>query len=165
MMSLFRRLTRLPYFARFASVCALIVPFAFPAFAELPEGAGKALTIRLCGKCHSPEQATSLRQDRDDWTDTITKMVSMGARGSDEELSEVLDYLSKNFGPEVAPPLNVNKATAVDLESTLVLTKSEAAAIIQYRSSKGEFKSIEDFRSVPGLNFKKIEAKKSRITF
>jgi competence protein ComEA len=152
-------------FVRLVSVCALIAPFAPAALAELPDGAGKALTIRLCGKCHSPEQATSLRQDRDDWTDTITKMVSMGAQGSDEELSEVLDYLSKNFGPEAPPPLNVNKATAVDLESSLVLTKSEAAAIIQYRSSKGAFKSIEDFRNVPGLDFKKIEAKKSRITF
>jgi competence protein ComEA len=59
----------------------------------------------------------------------------------------------------------VNKAGAVELESILLLTKTEAAAVLQYRSEKGAFKTIEDLRSVPGLDYKKIEAKKSRITF
>jgi len=92
-------------------------------------------------------------------------MVNMGAKGSDEEFSEVLDYLSKNFGPEAPAPVNVNKATSVDLESSLVLTKTEAAAIIQYRTAKGPFKSLDDLKNVPGLDYKKIDAKKSRITF
>lgn len=163
MLLLPKRLTRAPILA--GSLCAGILLFACSAKAELPDGPGKALTVQLCGKCHSPEQATSLRQDRDDWTETITKMVNMGAKGSDEEFSEVLDYLSKNFGPEAPAPVNVNKATSVDLESSLVLTKTEAAAIIQYRTAKGPFKSLDDLKNVPGLDYKKIDAKKSRITF
>lgn len=156
-------LTRLIRCCAAVSVCAALLPFA--ANAELPDGPGKDVTVQLCGKCHSPEQAASLRQDRDAWTETIAKMVSMGAQGSDEQFSEILDYLSKNFGPEAPAPINVNKAGAVELESILVLTKTEAAAVIQYRSEKGPFKAIEDLRSVPGLDYKKIEAKKSRITF
>ncbi|HVT92152.1 MAG TPA: helix-hairpin-helix domain-containing protein [Bryobacteraceae bacterium] len=156
-------LTRLIRCCAAGSVCAALLPFA--AHAALPDGPGKDVTVQLCGKCHSPEQAASLRQDRDAWTETIAKMVSMGAQGSDEQFSEILDYLSKNFGPEAPAPINVNKAGAVELESILLLTKTEAAAVLQYRSEKGAFKTIEDLRSVPGLDYKKIEAKKSRITF
>jgi len=132
---------------------------------DLPDGPGKAVTVRLCGSCHSIEKATSLHQEEDDWTDTIAKMVKMGAQGSDDEFAEVLAYLTKNFGPEVAPPVNINKADNVELESSLVLTKTEAAAIIQYRTEKGAFKSIDDLRNIAGLDFKKIETQKSRVKF
>lgn len=133
--------------------------------AEIPDGPGKAATVRVCGKCHSPEQAASLRQDRDAWEDTVSKMVKLGATGSDDDLDAVLNYLAKNFGPETAGPVNVNKATAVDLESGLRLGRTEAEAIVKYRTEKGNFRSIEDLRNVPGLDFKKIEAKKSRLIF
>ena len=133
--------------------------------ADLPDGPGKAATIRICSKCHAVEKAVSLRQDDDGWSDTIAKMVKMGAQGSDDEFNAVLEYLTKNFGPEVAPPININKADSVDLESSLVLTKTEAAALIRYRSEKGPFKSLDDLRNIPGLDFKKIETQKSRITF
>jgi len=89
----------------------------------------------------------------------------MGAQGSDDDFNTVLAYLTKNFGPQVAPPVNINKADAVELESSLVLTKTEAAAIIQYRTEKGAFKAVDDLRNVAGLDFKKIETQKSRITF
>jgi competence protein ComEA len=151
------------------------IPFALAALsvavpssakaAELPDGPGKAVTVRLCGKCHSAEKAATLRQDEDGWTDTIAKMVKMGAQGSDDEFAAVLAYLTTNFGPEVAPPVNVNKADSVELESSLVLTRTEAAALIQYRTQKGPFKSIDDLRNIAGLDFKKIETQKSRITF
>jgi competence protein ComEA len=132
---------------------------------ELPDGPGKAVTVRICGSCHSPEKAASLHQDESGWTDTIAKMVNMGAQGSDEDFNTVLAYLTKNFGPQAAPPVNINKADAVDLESSLLLTKTEAAALIQYRTKIGAFKSIDDFRNIAGLDFKKIESQQSRIKF
>jgi competence protein ComEA len=146
-----------------ARLAALAAPMAFGA--DLPDGPGKAATVRICSKCHAVEKAVSLRQDEDGWTDTIAKMVKMGAQGSDDEFNAVLEYLTKNFGPEVAPPININKADSVDLESSLVLTRTEAAALIRYRGEEGPFKSIDDLRNIPGLDFKKIEAQKSRITF
>jgi competence protein ComEA len=133
--------------------------------ADLPDGPGKAATVRVCGKCHSAEKAASLHQDEDAWTDTIAKMVKMGASGSDDEFNAILAYLTKNFGPEIAPPVNINKADSVELESSLVLTRTESAALIQYRTAKGPFKSIDDLRNIAGLDFKKIETQKSRITF
>lgn len=72
--------------------------------AELPDGAGKAETVRLCAKCHSIAQATSLRQSATGWTETISKMVNLGAQGNDEELNRVLNYLVKFYGSGSGAP-------------------------------------------------------------
>jgi competence protein ComEA len=138
---------------------------AMSARADLPDGPGKAVVVRVCGHCHSAEKAASLHQDENGWTDTIAKMVKMGAQGSDDDFEVVLAYLTKNFGPQAAADVNVNQADAVDLESGLVLTRTEAAAVIEYRTQKGPFKAIEDFRNVPGLDYSKIESQKARIKF
>ena len=66
--------------------------------ATLPEGAGKAETTKICSKCHSLEQAVSLRQDQAGWTESISKMVNLGAQGSDEDFNKVLNYLVKFYG-------------------------------------------------------------------
>jgi competence protein ComEA len=132
---------------------------------QLPDGPGKAETARLCSGCHELEQSISLRQSRDGWRDTIAKMITMGAQGTDKEWAAVLDYLSRNFPADEVPRINVNKATAIELESGLSLKRSEAAAVIQYRTKNGDFKSIEDLKKVPGIDTAKIEAKKDRLTF
>ena len=59
----------------------------------------------------------------------------------------------------------VNTAGPVELESSLLLLKSEARALMQYRKEHGPFKSIDDLRNVPGLDFKKIENSRVRIVF
>jgi competence protein ComEA len=133
--------------------------------ADLPNGFGKTTTVQVCGKCHSPERATSLHQSDSEWEETITKMVKLGARASDDDFDAILVYLTQHFGPEKPGPININKATAVDLQTTLLLRRSQAMAILQYRSQHGDFKSIDDLRNIPGLDFSKIETKKARIAF
>jgi competence protein ComEA len=134
------------------------------AWADLPPGPGKEQLVRICGDCHSPEQAASLRQNQAAWEDTLTKMVNMGAQGSDEDYGLILAYLTKNFGPEAPKAVNVNKATELELES-LSLSRAEAEAVVRYRTDKGGFKTLDDLKNVPGLDYKKIEAKKDRIVF
>ena len=151
---------------QFCAICCLAsVFFADSAKAALPDGPGKEVTIKVCSKCHSPEQATSLHQSQDAWERTVAKMVNMGAQGTDAEFDTIVEYLSKNFGPEAPPPVNVNTASAVDLESSLDLLRSEAAAIIDYRTKNGNFKSIDDLKKVPGVDVAKIEARKDRLQF
>lgn len=133
--------------------------------ADLPEGPGKAATVRICGRCHSAERAASLHQNRSAWEDTIVKMMKLGAQGSDEELEAVLGYLSAHFGVERPRPININKARAVDLEAALLLRRTQAQAVIEYRNKNGDFKSIDDLLKVPGLDIQKIASKKSRILF
>jgi competence protein ComEA len=131
----------------------------------LPEGHGKAATVRVCGKCHSPERAASMHQNERAWEETIIKMMKLGAQGTDEELEAILDYLSSHFGPEAPVPVYINKARAVDLEAGLLLRRSEAKAVIEYRAQNGDFKSVDDLRKVPGLDFQKVETRKARILF
>jgi competence protein ComEA len=134
------------------------------AWAQLPEGPGKAETERVCKNCHELERSISPRQDRAGWQQTIDKMVSLGAEISEDDYNKILDYLSKNYPGEDIPKLNINKATAIEFESRLTLPRSQAAAIIEYRTKNGPFKSIDDLKKVPGVDAAKIEAKKDRLT-
>ena len=133
---------------------------------QWPDGPGKDTTVKICGVCHEPERATSLHQDKDSWDATMSSMAGRGMEISDADYATVLDYLSTAF-PAVTTEktLNINTASAIELESSLALLRSEAAAIVAYRQKNGRFKSIEDVRKVPGLDFSKIEAKKNRIAF
>lgn len=132
---------------------------------NIPDGPGKEATQKICAQCHELAQSFSMKQDREGWQRTVNKMVALGAKGTDEELKAVVDYLVKNFPAEEVPKINVNKAEAIDLESGLSLRRSQAAAVIQYRKKNGDFKSIEDLKKVPGIDTEKIEAKKDRLTF
>jgi competence protein ComEA len=148
-----------------AGVACLLVARPASAQASLPDGPGKEQLIRVCGVCHEPQRAASIRLTRDGWESTISDMIARGAKGSDEDFEAILDYLSKNFEGSAARPLNVNTATSVELESVLLLLRKQAAAVIEYREKNGPFKSIEDLKKVPGIDPKKIDAEKDRLYF
>jgi competence protein ComEA len=57
-------------------------------------------------------------------------------------------------------PLNINRATNVDLESVAGLTRREAAAVLKWLDQVGLCKSLEELKKVPGLDYRKIEARK-----
>jgi competence protein ComEA len=133
------------------------------AHAQFPEGPGKEVTLQLCGNCHDANIIRAHRESRDEWIATIQKMMAAGAQGTEEQFTAVLDYVSKNFGPAVT--INVNEASAGELAQGLGLTGQEAAAIVKYRTDKGRFKTLEDLKKVPDLDFKKIEAQKDRLQF
>jgi len=136
------------------------------AFAQLPDGPGKAETEKICSQCHELERSISPRQDRAGWQGTMDKMINLGAKGTEKDFAVVLDYLAAHFpADDEVPRINVNKCRAIDLESTLSLRRSEAAAIVEYRTKNGPFHSIEDLKKVPGIDGAKIEAKKDRLAF
>jgi competence protein ComEA len=136
-------------------------PAQHPQYPELPAGAGKDTLIRVCSNCHSPDNVIANGQDREGWENTITKMAGFGAVGTDDDFTAILDYLVKNFPSTV----NVNKATAAQLESGLGLSTAEAEAVVQYREKNGDFKSIDDLKKVPDLDTKKLDAKEARVSF
>jgi competence protein ComEA len=133
-------------------------------YPELPAGAGKDTLVRVCSKCHSPDNVIANGQDRTGWEETITKMAGFGAVGTDDEFTAILDYLVKNF-PADSGLVNVNKATAAQLASGLGLSDAEAGAVVDYRKKNGDFKTIEDLKKVPGVDGKKLDAKKDRLAF
>jgi competence protein ComEA len=147
---------------RVAGILALL---GASAPAQMLEGPGREPTQRVCSGCHDLAKSVSLRQDRDGWKAEINKMLGMGAAGSEQDFSLILEYLAANYPADAVPPLNVNKASAIEFESRLSLRRSEAAAVIDYRTKHGPFKSIEDLKQIPGVDAAKIEARKGVIVF
>jgi competence protein ComEA len=78
----------------------------------------------------------------------MDKMVALGAKGTQKEFDAIVDYLAKTYPGEEVPKIKVNEARAIELESGLSLPRSQAAAIVQYRTKNGDFKSIEDLKKV-----------------
>jgi competence protein ComEA len=148
-----------------SSLLPAMLLLAIPGFAQLPDGPGKAETEKLCSQCHELERSIAPRQDRAGWQSTIDKMATLGAKGTEKDFALVLDYLASHYPADDVPRINVNKARAIELESGLSLPRSQAAAIIEYRTKHGDFKSIADLKKVPGVDTAKIDAKKDRLTF
>jgi competence protein ComEA len=132
---------------------------------ELPEGPGKAETEKLCKQCHEMARSISKRQDKDGWVNTLTKMSAFGMKSTDKEFAIVAEYLTKYYPADNIDLVNVNTATAIQLESGLSLRRSQAAALIAYRKEHGNFKSLDDLKKVPQLESAKLDEKKDRITF
>jgi competence ComEA-like helix-hairpin-helix protein len=159
-----------------------------PAAAAMPDGAGKPIVQRACSACHALTVVTSKHASHKEWDQVVNQMVSRGADLTDDEIDTVIEYLAKNYGPldqKTAPstdaaappsdtaappaadttPVNVNKASAQELESSLGLEKSEAEALVKYREQNGNFKTWHDVAGVPGISASKIEGMEKRITF
>lgn len=142
-----------------------VLVLAGSAWGQFPDLPGKDLTVQVCGTCHEPERAASLHQSQDGWDATLSEMVSRGMSVSDADYTTMLNYLSKAFPAEAPKPLNINTASAIDLETTLSLLRSQAALLVAYRDKNGKFKSLEDLKKIPGFDFSKIEAQKDRVAF
>jgi competence protein ComEA len=141
--------------------------FAHPAFAQdtLPDGPGKQQIINVCGTCHEAAKATSVKLTREGWVETIDRMKAFGAEGTPGDFAVILDYLSSHFKGDVVQALDMNAAEAIDLESVLQLLRRESAAVLQFRSKRGPFSSLDDLKGLDPVIFKKIEAKKDRVVF
>jgi len=141
----------------------LVLGVTSPASAQLPDGAGKDLIFKVCGGCHQAERSASVRLTREGWEEVIADMIKRGAKGSDEEFGTILEYLATHFLGDAPRPLNINRATNVELESVAGLTRKEAAAVLAYLDKVGVCKSLDELKKIPGLDFKKIEARKDFV--
>jgi competence protein ComEA len=133
---------------------------------DLPPGEGKDLLVKQCSGCHQITVITSQRKTESAWTDTIVEMRNRGANGSDEDMEQIIHYLTANYGPPSASAkVNVNSASASDLATGLALSQAEADAIVAYRSKNGKYKDIPSLKQVPGVEAAKIDAVKDKIEF
>jgi len=89
-----------------------------------------------------------------------------GAKLSEDEMAEVVEYLTVNFGPQKsATRVNVNHAGAGVLVSELGLTQRDAMSIVKYREANGPFKDLSSLKKVPDLDPAKIDTRKDRLAF
>lgn len=71
--------------------------------------------------------------------------------------------------PSVSAPaeqklVNINTATATQLETLTGVGPSLAKSIITYRSQKGPFAKVDDLLNVPGIGPSKLAAMRSQVT-
>src|SRR3954462_9841161 len=102
---------------RFSAIlCFAAFAAALPCDAQdkLPEGPGKATVLKVCRGCHGADVVATKRHTREEWEHTVVDMINAGATGTDDEFSDIVDYLTKNF-PKLAK-VNVNQAAAGELE-------------------------------------------------
>jgi competence protein ComEA len=148
---------------RTTALVAFALAIASSASAQLPDGPGKDTLVKVCGTCHQAERAASVRLTKEGWEEVIGDMIKRGARASDDEFAAVLQYLTANFLGDAPRPLNINRATNIELESVAGLTRKEAAALRAYLEKTGPCKALEDLKKAPGVDFKKIEARKDFV--
>lgn len=60
--------------------------------------------------------------------------------------------------------ININNATAEQLETIKGIGSKKAQAIIEYRTEHGNFTSVEDLTSVKGIGNKFIEKNKTLLS-
>lgn len=148
-----------------AVTLAYVVLLGATGFAQgrLPDAPGKDVAVRVCSQCHEPQRAASVRLTRAAWEAVLEKMVGLGMKATDEELTTILDYLAENLKGDAPKPINMNSATSVELESVAALLRKEAAAWIAYRNKNGPCKTLDDLKKVPGVPFKKIDERRDRL--
>lgn len=61
--------------------------------------AGAILLDARCSGCHSADRAKRERKSRNQWEETVTRMMANGALLSGEEKVVLIDYLAKTYGP------------------------------------------------------------------
>ena len=76
----------------------------------------------------------------------------------DDKTSDVTSNEEKN------QKVNINKASKEELMTLSKIGESKALAIIEYRETNGNFKSIEDIKNVSGIGDKLFEEIKEYIT-
>jgi len=155
----------------FLKIAACLAISIVPAIADdakdsLPDGPGKETTIKLCGKCHGMDVAVSRHESAEGWNAIVLQMIKRGAKGTNEQFGEVVDYLAEHFPKtQTEARIAVNTASATELATGLAITDKEAAAIVRYRDENGKFKTFEDLVKVPGIDASKLEARKNRLDY
>jgi competence ComEA-like helix-hairpin-helix protein len=113
----------------------------------------------VCGRCHTT--AVFLNQPRswDRWNDVFADMTRRGANGTDEQLERVTRYFFENL-----TLVNINKSPAEELIGVLGVGDDVAQDIIARRELH-PFTDIAQLLTVPGIDSRKLEQRKSRILF
>src|SRR5262245_55137359 len=77
---------------------------AFPAIqnSDLPEGEGKRILENSCASCHGLSALDKFKGSykAKEWSDLVNNMKAYGAVITDSQVTTLVDYLAKNFGPK-----------------------------------------------------------------
>ena len=131
-----------------------------PALHTFPDAPGKDTVQTVCAACHSPDYVTDAPRNAQGWNDVLDMMKAYGATATDAEWNQIKGYILGQIST-----IEVNKATAAELQALFEVNEPLAKAIVDYRTANGAFKTIDDVKKVPGLDAKKVDYRKNRLEF
>ena len=113
-----------------------------------------------------PDHFVKYRHTNEEWQTIVTRMGQRVKTATKEELDIVQKYLATNFPKvEETGKVNVNRASAAEMAAGLSLTQAEAEAIVDYRQRHGNFLLWGELLGIYGVDGRKIEAAKDRMSF
>jgi competence protein ComEA len=93
-------------------------------------------------------------------------MAQKGVSAPTEQFDAVAAYMAKNFGKEEdTTKLNMNKAKPEEIVQVIGLTPDEAQALVTYREKHGDYREWGEMLVVYGVDGRKLEAAKDKMTF
>jgi mono/diheme cytochrome c family protein len=78
---------------------SVVYPQGVNRSAQLPDAPGRETVKRICAACHPAELVLGKGMSREQWGGIVSNMISRGAKGTEAEFAEVVDYLAKNLPP------------------------------------------------------------------
>lgn len=69
----------------------------------LPAGENRDLVVQMCTSCHPADLVAAQRRTRQDWDDTMARMIKRGAIPTDAQKALILDYLNTHVGSDSPP--------------------------------------------------------------
>src|SRR5512140_225744 len=102
---------------------------------QLPAGPAKEKMVKLCVGCHEMDLVVARRHTKPEWEGVMEDMIARGTKGTPEELASLAEFLNRYLGK-----VNVNAASAKELEEALRIGASDAQAIVAWRAQHGNFK-------------------------
>src|SRR5277367_5622126 len=66
---------------------------------QLPDGPNRETVQRICSGCHSVQIFLGRGMTREQWGGVVSNMIGRGAKVSDEEFDQVVDYLATALPP------------------------------------------------------------------
>ena len=98
---------------------------------DLPAGKGRDTFKAICTSCHDAETTTNLRNTRSGWVEVIANMKTNGADGTEAQFTEILDYLTLNFGKkDDGSGKKAGSAAGSSAASALSLDKPAAPVVL-----------------------------------
>jgi cytochrome c5 len=70
-----------------------------PTQEEQPTGDGAALLEERCTICHGLERSTQAQKTREEWEQTVTRMIGHGAELTEDEQATLIEYVAASYGP------------------------------------------------------------------
>ena len=142
-----------------------------PADADVPGFlfTGNAAGLKAVGSLYGSRGALVLESDgtgigvRPFGKITVATAGEVEAGGATQPLERASGSGAPGAGPSPKGKININRASAQELDALSGIGERKAAMIVEFRRANGRFSCVEDLKKVPGIGEKLFQRNKDRI--